>query len=52
MRGLVVAPKPVALEALRTATADLHVPIAEKDGLVELAEVDPTVVVVVAAEVR
>lgn len=51
MQGLVAAPKPVALEALRTATADLHVPIAGKDGLVELAEVDPTVVAAVA-EVR
>jgi hypothetical protein len=38
----VVVPKPVAQKA-GTATADLHVPSAGKDGQEELAEVEPTV---------
>ena len=37
-----VVPKPVALKA-GTATADLHVPSAGKNGQGELAEVEPTV---------
>jgi hypothetical protein len=45
MQGLVVVPKPVAQKA-GTATADLHVLSAGKDGQGELAEVEPTVMAV------
>jgi hypothetical protein len=48
MQGLVVGPKLVVLEAVGTATADLHVMIAGKGGQVPLAEVELSVMAVVA----
>lgn len=48
MQGLVVGPKIVVLEAVGTATADLHVLIAGEDGQVPLAEVELLVMAVVA----
>jgi len=44
----VVRPKLVVLEAVRTATVDLHVLIAGEDGQVPLGEVELLVMVVVA----
>jgi hypothetical protein len=44
----VVGPKLVVLQAVGTATADLHVLIAGEDGQVPLAEVELLVMAVVA----
>jgi hypothetical protein len=47
----VVGPKFVVLEAVGTATADLHVLIAGEDGQVPLAEVELLAMAVVAVVV-
>jgi hypothetical protein len=48
MQGLVVEPKLVVLEAVKTATADLHVLIAGEGAQEPLAEVELLVMAVVA----